>query len=348
VSYNRFYNTPIGIKNLENLRTRFGCDIITHTPDIRDIKLLIAACLNKMGSFHWPNLAGETVFPVQTSVRLKIPLIIWGANQGLDQVGMFSHYDFVEMTRRYRREHDLLGFEAEDLVDSLPDFTEKRLFPYFYPQDKTLREVGTRGIYLNNFFRWDSKAQHEKMMNWYGYLTKSQEKTFNHYEDVHCSYYSNVHDYIKYCKWGYGKVQDHVAREIRLKRLSHDAALRFIKLHRHLTPPPQMSEFLGWIGWSLKEFQDVIDEHRDPSAWERKNGAWHSKSALEQLLNNIDPNSLINDETMKFIINTTNKDSENNSGWYHPLLIKGKTDDRKIKKMNVGKFLDTVDFNGIM
>ena len=29
---------------------------------------------------------------------------------------MFSHLDEVEMTRRYRKEHDLMGFEADDLL----------------------------------------------------------------------------------------------------------------------------------------------------------------------------------------------------------------------------------------
>ena len=29
---------------------------------------------------------------------------------------MYSHHDEVEMTRKYRKEHDLLGYEAEDLL----------------------------------------------------------------------------------------------------------------------------------------------------------------------------------------------------------------------------------------
>ena len=45
----------------------------------------------EFGNMYWPVLAGHSVFPVQTSVRFKIPLIFWGAHQGLEQVGMFSH-----------------------------------------------------------------------------------------------------------------------------------------------------------------------------------------------------------------------------------------------------------------
>ena len=34
---------------------------------------------------------------MQVAVEFNIPLIIWGAHQGIDQVGMFSHLDEVEM-----------------------------------------------------------------------------------------------------------------------------------------------------------------------------------------------------------------------------------------------------------
>ena len=62
-------------------------------------------------------LAGQTVFPVQITVKMKIPLIIWGHHQGLDQVGMFSHLDEVEMSGRHRRNNDLLQQEAEAFIN---------------------------------------------------------------------------------------------------------------------------------------------------------------------------------------------------------------------------------------
>ena len=59
---------------------------------------------------------------------MNIPLIIWGAHQGVDQTGMFSHLDEVEMTK-YRKEHDLFGYEAEDLlVNSNLKYEEVLLF----------------------------------------------------------------------------------------------------------------------------------------------------------------------------------------------------------------------------
>ena len=67
-------------------------------------------------NIYWPILAGHTVFPLEVARNYKIPLIIWGAHQGLEQVGMFSHEHEVEMSRRYRENHDLFGIEAQDLM----------------------------------------------------------------------------------------------------------------------------------------------------------------------------------------------------------------------------------------
>jgi len=112
VTYNKHYNTDLGIRNLANLRRTFDCDIMTLTVSPDTVKKITRGTLRRLGSLYWHCLAGQTVWPVSMAVKLKIPLIVWGAHQGLDQVGMFSHLDEVEMTRKYRKEHDLMGLEA--------------------------------------------------------------------------------------------------------------------------------------------------------------------------------------------------------------------------------------------
>lgn len=113
VTYNRYFNTPLGIRNLANLRIRLNCDILYQNVNPESVKRIVRSTLRRFGSIYWPILAGQSVFPVQTAVRFRVPLIIWGAHQGLEQVGMFSHLHEVEMTRRYRKDHDLMGYEAD-------------------------------------------------------------------------------------------------------------------------------------------------------------------------------------------------------------------------------------------
>ena len=279
VSYNKHYNTDLAFRNLANLRIKFDCDFMMQTVNPEKVKKITRATFRRFGSIYWHCIAGQTVYPVQMAVKLKIPLIIWGAHQGVDQVGMFSHLDEVEMTRKYRKEHDLMGYEAEDLIDWESDnISQQDIFEYLYPDDKELERVGVRGIYLNNYIRWDSKAQHEQMIDLYNYETAPQTRTFDTYNDVDCFNYSDVHDYIKYVKHGYGKVVDHACREIRLKRMTRETGIAMVKKYTN-EAPKNLQLFLSWLGITENSFNYILNQYRNPAVWRRdENWNWQRVS----------------------------------------------------------------------
>lgn len=288
VTYNKHYNTAVGIRNLAKLRIEFDCDIMTLTVNPETVKKMTRASIRQMGSIYWHCIAGQTVYPVQIAVQFKIPLIIWGAHQGVDQVGMFSHLDEVEMTRKYRKEHDLMGFEAEDFVNEFDGITVQDIVQYKYPDDKEIEKIGVRGIYLNNYIRWDTKAQHEEMIRLFNYETSPQTRTFDTYNDVDCYNYSDVHDYIKFLKHGYGKVTDHVSREIRLKRMTRSKGLELVKEYSNRSPV-NLDKFLEWIGISLNSFNYLIDQHRNKKLW-RRNDNWEWELDINFLLSGMQDN----------------------------------------------------------
>lgn len=279
VSYNHHYNTRRGLRNYAYLKTLFNCDAVEMVVEPGKVKKITRASLSRMGSMYWHVLAGSTVFPVQAAVRFKVPLIIWGHHQGLDQVGMFSHHDEVEMTRKYRKEHDLMGCEAEDLLAGDSALSEFDVLPYVYPHDKELEKTGVRGIYLGNYIRWDSKAQHEKMIDGFGYETTQQQRTFDTYNDVDCHHYSGIHDYIKFLKWGYGKATDHASREIRLKRMTRQEGIELVRRYQDVKPA-DLPLFLGWLGMSETEFYSHVDKFRDPRVWKKSGSRWELQDSV--------------------------------------------------------------------
>jgi len=281
VSFNEEYNTKRGIRNLANLLTTFDCDHITYTLDPAFLKRLTAVTLERMGSMYWHCLAGTSTFPVQIAVKFKIPLIVWGVHGWSDQVGMFSHLDEVEMTKKVRKEHALMGVDAEDLIAvagtgiSRPDVQ-----PFIYPFDHELAAVGVRGIYLGNYVRWDSKKQHEKMIELYGYESALQERTFNTYEDVENHHLAGVHDYVKLLKHGYGKVTDHACREIRLKRMTREEGIQHVEAYQDRVPA-DLPMFLEWAGLTEARFYECVDRLRDPRIWEKDaNGEWTLRDSV--------------------------------------------------------------------
>lgn len=268
VTYNKQWNTAVGMRNLSNLRIKLNCDLMMLTINPATVKKITRSTFRKFGSIYWHCIAGQTAYPVQVAVKFKIPLIIWGVHQGVDQVGMFSHLDEVEMTRKYRKEHDLMGYEAEDLVSDFDLIQDDDILPYKYPDNREIEQVGVRGIYLSNFIRWDSRSQHEKMIEKYGYETAAQCRTFDSYNDVDCWNYSDVHDYMKYLKHGYGKVIDHATREIRLGKMTRSDGVLLAEKFMNTTPK-NLDLFLKWLGITENSFNYLADQHRNPLFWKR-------------------------------------------------------------------------------
>jgi N-acetyl sugar amidotransferase len=266
VSYNKYFNTPLGIRNLANLRIQFDCDIVSQNVNPIAVKKIVRSSLRQLGSIYWPILAGHTVFPVWTAVRFGIPLIIWGAHQGLEQVGMFSHEHEVEMTRRHRRDHDLMGREADELLSIFDTLTDRDVWQYRYPDDASLDAASVRGIYLGNFVRWDPKAQHEAMIEAYGYETSRFDRTFDCYDYVDCFNYMDTHDWLKLCKHGYSKVTDHATREIRFGRLTREEGIALVRRHE-LMPLRYADQLCAWLGITERSLHFLVDHHRDARFW---------------------------------------------------------------------------------
>jgi N-acetyl sugar amidotransferase len=286
VTYNTHFSTKVGVRNLARLISKLDCDHIMSTVGPDTIKEITRITLEKFGDIYWHVLAGSQTFPVQVATKLDIPLVIWGVNGWLDQVGMFSHDDRVEMTKKVRKEHALRGVDAESLVDISTKVTRKDLQAFTYPQDAQLEKSRVRGLYIGNYVFWDSQKQIEGVIEEFGYETHTQERTYNSYESIHCFNNASVHDYVKYLKFGYAKVSDHVARDIRLKRLTKSEGLALIDRYIGVKPKA-LQVFLSWIGISENEFMSYIDPFRDPTVWEKiDGGAWICKSSA--LLKDID------------------------------------------------------------
>ncbi|MEE2745958.1 MAG: N-acetyl sugar amidotransferase [Pseudomonadota bacterium] len=282
IHYNSHYNTKIGIRNLANLATVFDCDVVTSTLSPTLLKRLTRSTLLRFGSMYWQVLAGNLTFPVQAACRFRTPLIIWGVHPWSDQTGMFSHLHEVEMTERCRKEHGLFGVTAEDLIDEEAGITRADIQPFVYPYDNELELVGVRGIYLSNYIRWDSKAQHEQMIDLYGYEAAAQQRTFNTYEDVHCFHSAGLHDYLKYLKLGYSKVTDHATREIRLRRMSREEGIDMVRQYNEVEPT-DLPLFLDWVEMGRKEFMDCVWGRRDSRIWNKSaDGSW---VLLDSILN---------------------------------------------------------------
>ena len=263
VSYNSLYSSDVGHNNLATLRRVFNVDINIHIPSRDQVKAITRASLYKINSMYWHVHAGSTAFPLHVAIKNNIPLIIWGGNESIEQVGMYSHKDNVEMSRRYRNNHHLMGFELDDLENFDPSIAKFNNQIYKYPNYKLIRQKNIIGIYLSNFIPWNQKDQHEFMLKNFQYKVSNFKSTFNGYEHPHCSFYNGIHDWFKYLKHGYGRLLDHLVREIRWNRITTEEAINYIKFFKPKSPNKNIRLFAEFLGIKDNAMQFIIENAKN-------------------------------------------------------------------------------------
>ncbi len=264
VCVNDYFKNDIGWHNFHQLITCFDVDSITFNPEINVYKDLVRTSLRKNDHILLPFLQLHTSYPVHIAYERKIPLVIWGQNQAIEQVGKFSHLDSCEMSRWNRKQHDLFETEIKDLIGNGAQVSERALNYYEYPSPQKLSQRGTRGLYLSNYMPWDPLKQNDSVKE-YGFLPESSAYTFDIYERSGSSVYYQIHDLLKYKRVGYRKITDHLSREIRHKRINRSNALQLQK--KFAKRKVNIEPFLKWLGatksgieWLMKhKFNDVHD-----------------------------------------------------------------------------------------
>ena len=195
---------------------------------------------------------------------------------------MFSLEDFVEFTRWTRKQYDMRGLEVDDVVkDASNDIEWKDMTPYIFPTDEEIERIDVRGIYLSNFVRWDAKAQTELMMaEWeFAPVTYKRERTFNLFSHIE-DHANDVHDWLKYIKFGYGRATDAVSREIRLGRMTREEGLKLVEEYDP-AEPTTLETYLDFYGITREHFYRLLDDQRDSRIWERDSeGQWRLKDAV--------------------------------------------------------------------
>jgi len=187
----------------------------------------------------------------------KIPLIIWGGNQAVEQVGKFSHHDKVEMSSWSRIEHDLFGNDIDALMGNGAQVNERKVNYYRYPSISSLG-FNLKGIYLSNYMLWDPLSQNNRMIS-LGFKPQKNDSSFDPYERAGSSVYYQIHDLLKFERLGYRKITDHCSREIRHGRMSRTDAVKLE--HDFINNTVNIMPFFNWLNVSKTGVEWFI-EHK--------------------------------------------------------------------------------------
>ena len=283
VTYHGNNYTKTGMENLINMREVFGCDHLFFTPSIKLLQKMNRVCQRLMGDMNWHAHAGIFTYPIREAVEKKVPLMIWGEHGFMDIGGMHSYKDFVEFTYRYRHEHCLRGYEWYDIIEASKKYddeiSESEMIQWKYPTDDEIAEVGVRGIYISNYFKWDANEHGPLMEEKYNFKSSEEEfeRTYRIMSNLDDMHENGIHDYMKWIKFGYGRATDHTSKDIRKGIITKEEAIKEIERRDHIKSK-DLYRWLDYVGWTEKEFDRVADKFRDPGVWWIKDQKWVKKA----------------------------------------------------------------------
>jgi N-acetyl sugar amidotransferase len=284
VTYHGNNYLPEGQRNLDHMRHAFDVDHIVFGPSVKTLIKLNRACFRMMGDMNWHAHAGIAIYPMAMAAKLRIPLVLWGESPW-DIAGMHSPSDFVEYSKRSEIEHAMRGYTWRDMVGR-EELTEEDLTWLKMPTDEEIHEVGLRGLYIGNFFKWDPNQHQEMVQKRYNWEPARQpfERTYRRFSNLDDMHENGIHDYLKFIKFGYGRASDHASKDIRTGYLTREQGVEMVRKYDHVKPRRDLERWLKYVGMSEQEFDETADRFRDPRVWRRNaEGAWEKDNLWDKM-----------------------------------------------------------------
>ena len=277
VTYDGNNYLPEGIENRDKMREVFDADHIVFGPSVKSLIELNRQCFKIMGDMNWHGHCGIFTYPFQIAVKFKISLLIWGETFW-DISGMYDVNDMVEFTNRMRTEHNLRGYEWDDVIKN-SRLSEKDMLWAKFPSDEEYRSNKIRGIAIGNYFKWDPN-KHSKMIqekyNWKK-SKKPFERTYRRISNLDDRYENGVHDLLKFIKFGYGRASDHSSKDIRTGYMTRNEGIEMVKKYDHVISS-DLDHWLEYVNMKESEFWELADTFRSPNVWWIENNEWHKNN----------------------------------------------------------------------
>jgi len=137
--------------------------------------------------------------------------------------------------------------------------------------------------FMSYYVPWSSVINHE-IARKYGFRDLrgewDREGTIENFEQIDSLGYM-VHLWMKYPKFGFQRVSDVVGRRIREGMISIDEGKKLISKKDYIIDQLALEDFCSVLGYTVKEFWDIVEPFWNKEIFEKANGIWKKKAKYE-------------------------------------------------------------------
>ena len=213
-------------------------------------------------------------YPLWMALRFNTPLLVYGEN--------VSHEYGENVSHEYGGNHDEETYSARDQISNgvASGISKEELFRETGVSAKDLNFFDAPSpeeidkldpMYVSYFIPWNSFYNYE-LAKKYGFhdLTHEWRRT-HHIEDMDQvdSRAYLVHSWLKYPKFGHASATDYASRMVRYGMITREEGFELVKKHDHALDPLCVRDFCDFLGYSEKEFWDIIDKQYNRDLFEK-------------------------------------------------------------------------------
>lgn len=271
-----FTKTAAGVQNLNNLGEAFGRDRL-----LFDVSKDLFRRVTKIGAEELGEPlrfieAAIYIVPTTLAVALRIPLIIFGENgayeYGNTEVETYSALDAIVNKAK--------AVNVDFWIDR--GVGKEEINALNLPATEEMERVSPEPIFMSYFMPWDGRRHYETAKR-FGFRDLAhewkREGNIEDYDQVDSVAYI-VHSWMKYPKFGFARATDIACRWIRAGRITREEAKKLVMDYDHKLDQRAMEDFNQLLGYTTKEFWDVVERFWNPELFEKDGVVWKLRNPV--------------------------------------------------------------------
>ena len=270
----------IGAQNREEI-IKLGFDNVFIRPNQKVSRYLARRFFIERGNpkIHWE--ASKEAIPMKIAIKYNIPLIFYAEHGESEYGGLVMNKKSKEKKNFSEIIEHIVGDNPNNWADEI--VKKRDLVHYNYPSSNEIKKSKLQIRYFSYFFRWSMYDNYKFIKKKINFRLANKGRTegsltnFDSLDDkIDTLFY-----YMQYIKFGFGRCVRDASRMIQNKVISRKKGLYYAKKYDHEKPSEYFNEQIDYLNISRKEFDEIVDKHRNQEIWKYNKGKWSLKYPLK-------------------------------------------------------------------
>jgi N-acetyl sugar amidotransferase len=249
-----------------------GYNLMAITPDPQ-----LTSQISKYGFVNWGQPLYSWMLNVRTiifrlAIQMKISLIIFGDEGELEYGGSTQLKDKFTNDMEFTKKIRLSDNNPEVLKEHFPN---KNLFWWNFPSEEDFNKNDIKVTHFSFFENWDPYRNYLVSKKYFKFKEQKEQSigTYHNFTQTDCTLY-DLHTYLMYLKFGFGRCSQDVGIDVRRGALTRDQGIKLVQVYDGQSIEKYKPQYLEYFQMTSEEFDDAIEKSVNKKLFKKEEGKW--------------------------------------------------------------------------